>query len=163
MHRFFATNDEGFVNPAHVVKVVMAESRDCRLLLGEGGVILGAVPHAEAEHLWWTILPAAAGACATVVTVCPAGEARPERVECDRRAVVAWRVSPVQEGFRAWPITAGEAPEPNKVILIEHPGGQYEWTWGREFADLEEAKKSVLQEFQRNWDIKHIFDRQCDR
>jgi hypothetical protein len=104
--------------------------RDLRMLLGD-------------------VLPAAAGAVATVITVPTEGE-RPTEVLAEWVPIAAWCVIDGQ----AEPILVQEPIDEEAVVLIEGPDGVLRDGVASVYPNLDAAKAAILADAQEDWDYQ---------
>jgi hypothetical protein len=113
----------------------------------------------------YTIVPAAAGQFATVITLnnftLNNFDERPaaEDLSVERVPIVAWCITTWLNGegpadHLSEPILPGPTAESNQCVLVELPRGSY-GDPAPAFDSLESAKRKHLANVQRDWDDEH--------
>lgn len=153
MAQFTRTKHGTLVNLDHIARVKF-NGRDGYSLLDRNGEPLGEVEDGEDTTLSLTIIPAAAGVFATVVSCDFHRSERPteDDIWADRVPVVAWSIEISGMNHTATPITAGAVADEDHV-LIEWPDGKLDETHNAIYENLDKAKASILRHAQNQWDI----------
>jgi hypothetical protein len=140
------------INLAHVESVEerYAPGKTTTTFYAPGHTLLGTTEsHLDLDEALSPVVPAAAGAVATVVHICFLDE-RPTEGDfwIDRQPIVAWRLT---DTYAVPVIPDGSSG----TILIEQPDGQLQELAGATYDNLDDAKAKILRTAQDEWDREH--------